>query len=384
MKLLNLSVAVVMAMLFCVNTLFAQTKNEDKKQITAKGYAALDEKGVMEPHQFKLRALEEKDILVEILYSGVCHSDVHQACGHWGNSLYPMVPGHEIVGRVKEVGSDVKNFKLGDHIGIGPMINSCGECSRCSNGQEQYCENRKTVYTYNARDWEHNNEVTNGGYADYIVVNERFALTIPAGAPLDKIGPLFCAGVTTYVPLVNGNIKKGDPIAVAGFGGLGHLALQYAVSMGAEVTVFDISESKRAEAMAMGATKYVNVNNPEELKGMNSSFKMILNLIPANYDVAMYIKMLKVDGEMVLIGQPSLTDVPSVSTQVFVENPGRKVYFSLIGGIKVTQEMLHYSIKHNIFPTVEVIPMDKINEAFKKLVSGDVKYRYVIDMSTLK
>lgn len=382
MKLLNLSLVTMIAILFCANSVLAQ--NNNKKQLTARGYAALDEKGVMVPHKFSLRELGEKDILVEILYSGVCHSDVHQVCSHWGNSLYPMVPGHEIVGRVKEVGGDVNKFKIGDHIGIGPMINSCGECSRCNNGQEQYCDNRKTVYTYNAKDWEYNNEITNGGYADYIVVKERFALTIPKGAPLEKIGPLFCAGVTTYVPLVNGKVKKGDQIAVAGFGGLGHLALQYAVSMGADVTVFDITEDKRDEAMRMGATKYVNVNKPEELKGMNSSFKMILNLIPASYDVAMYIKMLKVDGEMVLIGQPSLKDVPSVSTQVFVENPGRKMFFSLIGGIDVTQEMLEYSIKYNIFPTVEIIPMDKINEAFKKVVSGDVKYRYVIDMSTLK
>ena len=380
MKRLNLSLVIII--LLCTSSVFSQ--NKGNKSCRAKGYAALDEKGVMVPHQFNLRELGGSDILVEILYSGVCHSDVHQACGHWGNSLYPMVPGHEIVGRVKEVGKGVKKFKIGDHIGIGPMINSCGECSRCNNGQEQFCDNRKTVYTYNARDWEHNNEITNGGYADYIVVKERFALTIPKGAPLEKIGPLFCAGVTTYVPLINSNIKKGDPIAIAGFGGLGHIALQYAVSMGAEVTVFDITEGKREDAMRMGAAKYVNVNKLEELKDMNNSFKMILNLIPANYDVAMYIKMLKVDGEMVLVGQPSLEDVPSVSTQVFVENPSRKIYFSLIGGIDVTQEMLHYSIKHNIFPTVEVIAMDEINEAFKEVVSGDVKYRYVIDMSTLK
>ena len=370
------------AIFCCTSSAFSQ--NNENKPGTAKGYAALDDKGVLVPHQFNLRDLGTSDILVEILYSGVCHSDVHQACGHWGNSLYPMVPGHEIVGRVKEIGKGVKTFKIGDHIGIGPMINSCGTCSRCNNGQEQFCDNRKTVYTYNARDWEHNNEISNGGYADYIVVKERFALTIPKGAPLEKIGPLFCAGVTTYAPLMKAKIKKGDPIAVAGFGGLGHLALQYAVSMGAEVTVFDISEAKRAEAMRMGATKYVNVNNIENIEELNNSFKMILNLIPANYDVAMYLKMLKVDGELVLIGQPSLKDVPSVSTQAFVENPGRKMYFSLIGGIEETQEMLRYSIKHNIFPSVEVIAMDEINEAFKKVVSGEVNYRYVIDMSTLK
>ena len=380
MKQLNLSLVIMVAMFFCANNAFSQSE----KPLTAKGYAALDEKGVMVPHEFPLRKLGEGDVLIEILYSGVCHSDVHQACGHWGNSLYPMVPGHEIVGRVKEVGQGVRKFKIGDNIGVGPMINSCGECSRCNDGQEQFCENRKTVYTYNARDWEHDNEITNGGYADYIVVKERFALTIPKDAPLEKIGPLFCAGVTTYAPLIEADIRKGDKVAVAGFGGLGHIALQYAVAMGAEVTVFDVSESKRDDAMKLGASNYVNVNKIEQLEGLNNSFKIILNLIPANYDVAMYIKMLEVDGEMVLIGQPSLEDVPSVSTQVFVENPGRKIYFSLIGGIEMTQQMLHYSIKHNIFPIVEVIAMDEINEAFKNVVAGDAKYRYVIDMSTLK
>ena len=384
MKFTNLSLTTLVTMLLCSVSVSAQMNNQNKSLLTAKGYAALDNNGIMVPHQFNLRELDKEDVLVEVLYSGVCHSDVHQACNHWGNSLYPMVPGHEIVGRVKEVGERVKKFKVGDNIGIGPMINSCDNCERCNNGQEQYCNNRKTVYTYNAKNWEHNNEVTNGGYADYIVVKERFALTIPKGAPLEKIGPLFCAGVTTYVPLIDADIKKGDKIAVAGFGGLGHLALQYALSMGAEVTVFDVSESKRGEAIQMGASKYVNVNNSNELKGMNSSFKMILNLIPANYDVAMYIKMLQVDGEMVLVGQPSLNDIPSVSTQVFVENPGRKIYFSLIGGIDITQKMLHYSIKHDIFPTVEIISMNEINNAFKRVVSGDARYRYVIDMSTLK
>lgn len=352
--------------------------------IPTKSYVAKDDKGVLVPYEFNRRALQANDILIEILYSGVCHSDVHQACGHWGNSLFPMVPGHEIAGRVVAVGKDVKDFKVGDYAGVGPMINSCGECERCKAGQEQFCEQGKTVYTYNAKDWEHGNEITQGGYANNIVVKDRFAIPIPQNAPIEKVGPLFCAGVTTFVPLVKSGIRKGDVVGVAGFGGLGHLALQYAVSMGADVTVFDISESKREQAMQMGAKRYVNVTNSNELQGLNNQFKMILNLIPASYDVAMYLKMLKVDGELVLIGQPSLEDVPSVSTQVFIENPGRKMYFSLIGGIKQTQEMLDYSIKHNIFPEVEIISIDQINEAFKKVVAGDVRYRYVIDMKTLK
>jgi len=370
--------------MLCLGMLSLDLAHAHNGKIHTKAYAAMDQKGEMIPYEFERRALGDNDVLIEILYSGVCHSDVHQACGHWGNSLYPMVPGHEIAGRVLAVGKNVKRFKVGDHAGVGPMINSCGECVRCLKGQEQHCEKGKTVYTYNAKDWEHDHAITNGGYADNIVVKDRFVIPIPKAAPIEKVGPLFCAGVTTFVPLVKSGVKKGDQIAIAGFGGLGHLALQYAVSMGAEVTVFDVAESKRQEAMKLGASRYVNVNKPEELKGLDNKFKMILNLIPASYEVATYIKMLKVDGELVLVGQPSLKDVPSVSTQVFVENPGRKMYFSLIGGIKETEEMLDYSIKHNIFPEVEIIKMQDINKAFDKVVSGEARYRYVIDMKTLK
>lgn len=380
MRKLNLLIAML---IFATITVLAQQKDECCT-IHTKSYAAMDSKGVMVPYEFSRRTVNDNDVLIEILYSGVCHSDVHQVLGHWNNSIFPMVPGHEITGRVTKVGKKVKNFKVGDYAGVGPMINSCGECSFCQNSKEQHCENRKTVYTYNARDWEHGNQPTNGGYANNIVVKEDFVIKIPKNAPIEKIGPLFCAGVTTYAPLKNADIKKGDLVGVAGFGGLGHLALQYALAMGAEVIVFDISEKKREIAMKMGAKRYVNVNNPKELEGLDNSFRMILNMIPANYNVEMYIKMLKYGGEMVLIGQPAISETPSVDTQVFVENPGRKIYFSLIGGIAETQEMLNYSIRHNIYPSIEIIPMDKINEAFKKVVSGDVSFRYVIDMSTLK
>lgn len=349
-----------------------------------KSYAALDEEGKLVPYEFELREVGEHDVLIEILYSGVCHSDIHQAHGHWGNSLYPMVPGHEITGRVLKVGSKVKGFKVGDYAGVGAMINSCGECANCKAGKEQFCLNKKTVYTYNNKDFEHNYEVTKGGYAKKIVVKDHFVFKIPKSAPIEKIGPLFCAGITVYSPLKKAEIKKGDKIGIAGFGGLGHLAVKYAVSMGADVTVFDISEEKREIALKMGATKFVNVNKPEDLRGLNSSFKTILSLIPAKFDVAMYIKMLQYGGELVLIGQPALDQVPDVSTQVFVENPGRKMYFSLIGGVPETKEMLDYSIKHNIYPDIEIISMQDINDAFKKVVAGEVRFRYVIDMSTLK
>lgn len=351
--------------------------------IATKGYAAMDSIGKLIPFDFDRRTPGDSDIVIEIMYSGVCHSDVHQAHAHWGDSHYPMVPGHEIVGRVIETGKNVKHFKVGDYAGVGPMINSCGVCEYCQRGEEQHCV-KSPVYAYNRIDYTADNTLAQGGYADKIVVTEDFVFKIPEDAPLAQIGPLFCAGVTTYSPLKKADIKRGDKVGVAGFGGLGHLALQYALSMEAEVIVFDITEEKRETALQMGATKYVNINNPGDLEGLNNSFKIILSTIPANFDVAMYIKMLRVNGSLVLIGQPALEDVPSVSTQTFVENPGRNMYFSLIGGTKETREMLDYSIRHKIFPKVEIIPMTEINRAFEDLVNGKPRFRYVIDMSTLK
>lgn len=255
--------------------------------------------GVLTAYEFERKTVGDNDVLIEILYSGICHSDIHQSRDEWGGSIFPMVPGHEIAGRVIEVGKNVTKFKVGDLAGVGCMVNSCGVCDRCKAGEEQYCENNKTVYTYNSRDFE--GDPTLGGYSNNIVVTEKFALKIPQGADLARIAPLLCAGTTTYSPLRFTHVGQGDKIAVAGFGGLGHLAVQYAVSFGAEVTVFDISEDKRTDAIRMGATKYVNVNNPEEWKGLENSFRVILSTIPAKFNVEQYVRMLKVDGEMVLI-----------------------------------------------------------------------------------
>ena len=360
----------------------AQHNHSDEGHVHAKGFVSMNEKGVIAPYEFERKAVGDNDILIDIMYSGICHSDIHQARGEWGNSIFPMVPGHEIAGRVVEVGKNVTKFKVGDLAGVGCMVNSCGVCDRCKAGEEQYCENNKTVYTYNSRDFD--GTPTMGGYSNNIVVTENFALTIPKGADLARIAPLLCAGATTYSPLKFTHVSKGDHIAVAGMGGLGHLALQYAVSFGAEVTVFDRTEDKRADAMRMGAKRYVNVNNPEELKGLENSFRVIISTIPAKFNVEQYVSMLKVDGEMVLIGMPAADQIPSVNTGVLAGR--RKIYGTLIAGVPETQEMLDYSIAHNIYPEIEILDADAdaINRAYQNVIDGKVKYRYVIDMNTLE
>ena len=342
----------------------------------------MDKQGILQPYEFERRAVGDHDILIEIMYSGICHSDIHQARSEWGESIYPMVPGHEIAGRVAAVGKDVTKFKVGDMAGVGCMVNSCGECEHCRKGEEQYCDNGKTVYTYNSREWD--GTPTLGGYSNNIVVTEDFALKIPEGADMKRIAPLLCAGATTYSPLRFTGVKKGDKIAVAGFGGLGHLAVQYAVSFGAEVTVFDISDEKRADALRMGAKQYVNVNNPAEIKELGNSFRVIISTIPTNFDVEQYVNMLKVDGELVLIGMPSHDQLPMLNVEAL--RMRKKVMGTLIAGIPETQEMLDYSVAHNIYPEVEMLEADAeaINRAYRNVVDGKVKFRYVIDMGTLR
>jgi uncharacterized zinc-type alcohol dehydrogenase-like protein len=263
------------------------------------------------------------------------------------------------------------------------MVNSCGKCEYCKRGEEQYCL-KGNVGTYASPDYFHNNELTQGGYSNNIVLSENFAIKIPKNADLKKVAPLLCAGITTYSPLHFTHVKKGDTIAIAGFGGLGYMAVQYAVALGAKVTVFDITEDKRQDALAMGAVKYVNVKNPDELKGLENTYRVILSTIPAKYDLSMYLKMLKVDGDMVVIGLPAFSNSPSIDVTNLVMAGRRKLYGTQIGGIRETQEMLDYSVSHNIYPKVEIITADKIDEAYQKVLAGEVRYRYVIDMSTLK
>lgn len=365
-------------MVLMVSFSFAQNR------IQSKGLAAVDNSGKFEVYAFHRHAVGDNDILIETLYASICHSDVHHVHEDWGKETYPMVPGHEIAGRVTQVGKNVTNFKVGDFAGVGCMVNSCGKCDFCKANQEQYCKD--VVLTYHDHDQFHNNETTQGGYSNNIVVTEKFAVKIPENADMEKVAPLLCAGITTYSPLMTSKVKQGDNVAIAGFGGLGHMGVQYAKSFGANVMVFDITENKRADALRMGATKYVNVNNESELTGMDNSFDFILSTIPAKYDMTMYMKMTKFGGDFAIVGVPAFDNQPTVTAANFVFIPMRNVYGSQIGGMKETQEMLDYSVKNNIYPEVEIIEAtpQSVENAYKNVLDGKVKFRYVIDMKTLK
>lgn len=363
-------------------TIFAQNNG----RIPAKGFAVYEEHGHFRPYDFTRHAVGDNDIQIEILYAGICHSDLHHVFADWGKEEFPMVPGHEIAGRVVAVGKDVTKFKVGDLAGIGCMIGSCRECDACKHDLEQYCE-EGAIMTYHGIDRYNNNEHTQGGYSNTYVVAEDFAIKVPDNAEITKVAPLLCAGITSYSPIMQAGVKKGDKVGVAGFGGLGHMGVQYAVSLGAEVTVFDITDEKREDALRMGAVRYVNVNNPEELKGLDKTFDFILSTIPAKYEPVMYMKMLKLDGQLGIVGLPAFRSMPSLTVaDLVLSGARRKVFGSQIGGIRETQEMLDYSVEHNIYPEVEVIKADgaEIDKAYQNVLDGKVKFRYVIDMSTLK
>ena len=374
-KILSLTILLAVTLF---NSSFAQ-----QKTIPAKGFAVVAADGKFQPFEFQRHAVGDNEILIETMYSSICHSDVHHVHGDWGKEEYPMVPGHEIAGRVTQVGKNVTKFKVGDFAGVGCMVNSCGKCEFCKAGLEQYCKD--VILTYHDKDQFHNNETTQGGYSTNMVLTENFAIKIPANADMEKVAPLLCAGITSYSPIHYANVKKGDKVGVAGYGGLGHMAVQYAAKIGAEVTVFDITEDKRDDAKRMGAVKYVNVNNPEELKGLDNSLNFIISTIPASYDPNIYLKMLKIDGQMAFVGLPPFAVMPFIPIDKLIWQGNRKVFGSQIGGIKETQEMLDYSIANNIYPEVEVIPAtaSSIENAYKNVLDGKVKFRYVIDMKTL-
>jgi uncharacterized zinc-type alcohol dehydrogenase-like protein len=355
------------------------------QDIPAKGFAVMEPGIKFQTFEFTRHAVSDNDILIEILYAGICHSDIHTVQGDWDEAEYPLVPGHEIAGRIVQTGKNVKKFKVGDYAGIGCIINSCRACDPCEHGTEQFCE-RGMVGTYGSADYFHDGKMTQGGYADNYVIDERYAIKIPDNADITKVAPLLCAGITTYSPIHFSGVKRDDVVAVTGFGGLGHMAVQYMVKLGAKVTVFDRTEDKRADALKMGAVKYVNVNSVEELKGLENSFTFIISTISTNYDPMMYVRMLKAGGELAIVGMPALDQTPTIPTTFLSLAANRKVYGSLIGGIRETQEMLDYSVANNIYPQVEIIKADPatIEQAYKNVLDGKVKFRYVIDMKTLE
>ncbi|TDO22485.1 putative zinc-type alcohol dehydrogenase-like protein [Pedobacter duraquae] len=351
--------------------------------IPSTGMAKMDKDGAFQKYEFTRHAVGDCEILIDIMYSGICHSDIHAAKGEWRPTKYPFVGGHEIAGHVVKVGKAVTKFKVGDYAGIGCLVNSCGECSYCKNGQEQFCS-KGPVFSYGMPDPYNSSEITQGGYANNYVIAEKFALKIPKNADLKRVAPLLCAGITTYSPIQFSKVKKGDTVAVAGFGGLGHLAVKYLVALGAKVTVFDITEDKRTAAQKMGAVKYVNVKNAHEIKGLESQYSFILSTIPQKYDPTLYIKMLSMGGELAIVGLPATENQPMINGASLVYAARRKVYGSLIGGIPETQQMLDYSVANNIYPDVEIISANQIDEAYQKVIDGKVQFRYVIDMKTLK
>jgi uncharacterized zinc-type alcohol dehydrogenase-like protein len=341
-------------------------------------YAAQNENSPLAPFTLERRVTGPHDVKIEILYCGVCHSDIHQVRNEWGGSIFPMVPGHEIVGRIIEIGDHVKNFKIGDLAGVGCFVDSCRTCPSCLANEEQYCDNGM-VGTYNARDKEGN--PTYGGYSTQIVVDEKYTLHIDESLPIEGVAPLLCAGITTYSPLRHWNIGKGHKVAIVGLGGLGHMGVKFAASFGADVTVLSSSKSKMNDALALGAHHFAVTKDPATIKSLQGKFDFILNTVSAEHDYNEYLNLLTLNGTMVVLGAPPR---PSEVHAFSLIGKRRSLAGSLIGGIRETQEMLNYCAEHNIVSDVEVIKASYINEAYERMIKADVKYRFVIDIASLK
>ncbi len=346
--------------------------------ITAKGYAVQDAKSNLAPWNFERREVGPHDVQFDIQFCGVCHSDLHQIKDDWGGSIFPMVPGHEIVGKVLKVGSHVKKFKVGDLAGTGCLVDSCRTCENCEEGLEQFCLNGSTA-TYNSLEQDKKTP-TYGGYSNTIVVHEDFVLHISDKLSLPAVAPLLCAGITTYSPLKFLGVKKGHKLAVLGLGGLGHMAVKFGVAFGAEVTVLSTSAHKEADAKKLGAHKFVVTTDKEQLQNVTGYFDFIIDTVSAPHDLNLYISLLRIKGTHVCIGVPPTP----YDIHAFGLIGGRKsIVGSLIGGLPETQEMLDFCAKHNIVSDIELIDIKNINNAYERMLKGDVRYRFVIDMATL-
>jgi uncharacterized zinc-type alcohol dehydrogenase-like protein len=345
---------------------------------TTPAYAAPSAKAPLAPFKVERREPGASEVLIDILYCGVCHSDLHQVRDEWGGAIFPMVPGHEIVGRVSQVGNAVKKFKVGDPVGVGCFVDSCRQCPSCRKGEEQYCDSGMTG-TYNGR--EKNGAPTYGGYSTRITVDQDYVLRIPESLPLDRAAPLLCAGITTYSPLRHYGLKAGDKLAVVGLGGLGHMGVKLGKAMGAEVTVLSTSPSKRNDAVGLGATHFAATSDKSTFSKLAGQFDFILDTVSAPHDYNAYLSLLKVDGTMILVGAPE-APTPLAAFPLIMRR--RKLGGSLIGGIRETQEMLDFCAKHNVAADIEVIPIQKINEAYERMLKADVRYRFVIDIASLK
>ncbi|RYY86054.1 MAG: NAD(P)-dependent alcohol dehydrogenase [Chitinophagaceae bacterium] len=343
-----------------------------------KAYAAFDAATPLRDFTLDRREPGAHDVQIEILYCGVCHSDIHQVRNEWGNSMYPMVPGHEIVGRVSAVGTHVKKFKVGDLAGVGCLVDSCRECAKCKEGLEQYCENG-SVGTYNALERD-GKTPTYGGYSKQIVTNEDFVLKVSEKLDIKAVAPLLCAGITTWSPLRHWKVGKGHKVGVLGLGGLGHMAVKFAASFGAEVTMLSHSPSKEADAKRLGAHRFALTSNAETLKELSGYFDFIIDTVSAPHDYNVYLNLLNTSGTMICVGAPPAPAQVAIFNLIMQR---RSLAGSLIGGIPETQEMLDYCAEHGIVSDVEMIAMSQVNEAYERMMKGDVKYRFVIDLATL-
>ncbi len=346
--------------------------------LQTKGYAVQSADSGFDSFDFERRELGAKDILIEIQFCGVCHSDIHQVRNEWGNSKYPMIPGHEIVGRVARTGAEVSKFKEGDFAGVGCFVDSCGSCDNCDQDAEQFCQVH-CASTYNGTEMDKTTP-TYGGYSSNIVVDEDYALRISDTENLAGVAPLLCAGITTYSPLKKFNVGENQKVGIVGLGGLGHMGVKLAASMGAEVTVFSTSPSKEEDAKKLGAHHFVVTKDPENMKSLKGKFDFILDTVSANHDLNVYLNLLKLNGAMVIVGIP---EKPAGVNAFSLIGNNRTLAGSGIGGIKETQEMLDYCAEHNITSDVEIIPISDIESAYERTIKGDVRYRFVIDLQSL-
>ena len=346
--------------------------------MNTRAYAAMAAKADLVPYEFDRREVGPNDVALDIAYAGICHSDIHQVREEWGPAIFPMVPGHEIAGTVTKIGSAVTKFNVGDRIGVGVFVDSCRKCDNCKAGLQQYCAESMTG-TYNGYERD-GKTVAMGGYSNYFVINEDYAVTIPANLPLEGVAPLLCAGITLYSPIKHWNVGPGKKVAVMGLGGLGHMGVKFAVAMGAEVTVLSRSPSKEKDALAMGAHHFVSTKDEKIFAEHEKEFDVILNTISAEIDINLYLNLLKLDGTLVVIGLPGKPYAVRVGSLV---NGRRSIGGSMVGGIPELQEMLNFCSEHKITSDVEVIKADYINEAYTRTIASDVKYRFVIDAATI-
>lgn len=342
------------------------------------GFAASSAGARLEPYQFERRDLRPNDVAIDILFCGICHSDLHQVRNDWGQGHYPMVPGHEIVGRVARIGSDVTRHKVGDAVAVGCMVDSCQHCEQCHDGEEQFCREGMTE-TSSSKD-RVTGEPTLGGYSKHVVVREEFVLRVPEGLDLSRVAPLVCAGITTYSPLRTWLVGPGSRVGVIGLGGLGHMAVKLAAGLGADVTVLSRSNDKEADALKLGADRLLVSTDEEAMAKAANSLELIIDTVPAKHDVTPYLPLLDVDGTLVLVGQIGPLEEPLTVPLIMGR---RRVAGSLIGGIAETQELLDFCGRQNVMPDSEMIRMDEINTAFDRMERADVRYRFVIDMGSL-